>query len=62
VEHDCALILKFELQPVLTGKLIQLRPLKPEDFEALFRAASDPLIWEQHPESDRSGVEPIIGN
>jgi N-acetyltransferase len=44
VEHDCALILKFELQPVLTGKLIQLRPLKPEDFEALFRAASDPLI------------------
>ena len=45
--------LEFELQPVLTGKLIQLRPLKPEDFEALFRAASDPLIWEQHPESDR---------
>jgi RimJ/RimL family protein N-acetyltransferase len=24
-----------------------------EDLEALYAAASDPLIWEQHPESDR---------
>jgi hypothetical protein len=23
-----------------------------EDFEALFQAASDPLMWEQHPERD----------
>ncbi|HEX4638723.1 MAG TPA: GNAT family N-acetyltransferase [Chthoniobacterales bacterium] len=45
--------MEFELQPVLTGKLIELRPLKPVDFDELFRAASDPLIWEQHPESDR---------
>jgi len=43
----------FELQPTLTGKLIELRPLKPEHFDALFAAASDPLIWEQHPEPDR---------
>ena len=43
----------FELQPTLTGRLIELRPLVPDDFEALFQAASDPLIWEQHPESDR---------
>jgi N-acetyltransferase len=43
----------FELQPTLTGDLIELRPLQPEDFDALFSAASDPLIWEQHPESDR---------
>ena len=43
----------FQLQPTLTGRLLELRPLVPEDFEALFRAASDPLIWEQHPESDR---------
>jgi RimJ/RimL family protein N-acetyltransferase len=27
--------------------------LRPDDFDALFAAASDPLIWEQHPESDR---------
>ena len=43
----------FDLQPRLTGDLIELRPLGPDDFDALFSAASDPLIWEQHPESDR---------
>ena len=45
--------MRFDLQPTLTGKLIQLRPLTPADFDALFQAASDPLIWEQHPENDR---------
>src|SRR5437667_8502187 len=43
----------FDLQPSLTGTLIQLRPLELEDFPALFGAASDPLVWEQHPEPDR---------
>jgi len=43
----------IDLQPILTGDLIELRPLQPNDFDALFSAASDPLIWEQHPESDR---------
>jgi N-acetyltransferase len=43
----------FNLQPTLTGKLIELRPLRRDDFDALFSAASDPLIWEQHPERDR---------
>jgi N-acetyltransferase len=43
----------FELQPVLKGKLLELRPLRAEDFQALFAVAADPLIWEQHPESDR---------
>src|SRR5881296_3275628 len=43
----------FDLQPSLTGSLVQLRPLELEDFPALFVAASDPLIWEQHPEPDR---------
>jgi RimJ/RimL family protein N-acetyltransferase len=37
----------------LQGSLVTLRPLKDEDFEALYAAASDPLIWEQHPNSDR---------
>ncbi len=45
--------MSFDLQPTLTGKLITLRPLRPEDYDALFAAASDPLIWEQHPEPDR---------
>lgn len=47
----------FELRPTLTGELVELRPLSPEDFDALFRAASDPLIWEQHPESTRHQPE-----
>ncbi len=43
----------FDLQPTLRGDLLELRPLQPEDWEALFAAASDPLIWEQHPERER---------
>jgi RimJ/RimL family protein N-acetyltransferase len=43
----------FELQPILKGELIELRPLMPEDWNDLFAVAADPLIWEQHPESDR---------
>lgn len=43
----------FELQPTLRGKLVSLRPLTPDDWEELFAVASDPLIWEQHPASDR---------
>jgi len=43
----------FDLQPYLKGELIELRPLMPEDWDDLFAVASDPLIWEQHPESDR---------
>jgi RimJ/RimL family protein N-acetyltransferase len=37
----------------LTGRLIELRPLQTADIDALFAAASDPLIWEQHPENTR---------
>ena len=43
----------FDLQPNLKGELIELRALRPEDWDDLFAVASDPLIWEQHPESDR---------
>lgn len=43
----------FELQPHLLGELVELRPLRAEDFDPLFAVASDPLIWEQHPASDR---------
>ena len=45
--------MEFDLQPTLKGKLIEIRPLTLNDFDALFEAASDPIIWEQHPESDR---------
>ncbi len=45
--------MSFELQPTLQGELLTLRPLRPDDGEALYAVASDPLIWEQHPASDR---------
>jgi RimJ/RimL family protein N-acetyltransferase len=47
----------FDLQPHLKGELIELRPVAPDDWDDLFAVASDPLIWEQHPESDRHKEE-----
>src|SRR3954454_19109446 len=49
----------FDLQPTLKGQLVELRPLRAEDFLALYAAAADPLIWEQHPSSDRY-QEPVF--
>jgi N-acetyltransferase len=43
----------FELQPTLKSKILELRPLRKDDFEVLYAVASDPLLWEQHPNSDR---------
>ena len=43
----------FELQPYLSGDLVEVRPLSAEDWADLFAVASDPLIWEQHPAHDR---------
>src|SRR5690349_25103723 len=45
--------MQFELQPHLKGELLELRPLRPDDWDALYAVASDPLIWAQHPASDR---------
>ena len=41
------------LQPTLENDLVLLRPLGVEDFEALYKAASDPKIWELHQNPDR---------
>lgn len=43
----------FDLQPTLGGSLLELRPLRGEDWRELFAVASDPLLWEQHPEPNR---------
>ena len=43
----------FSLQPTLQNGLIIARPLLAEDFDRLYAAASDPLIWEQHPNQNR---------
>lgn len=37
----------------LEDDLIYLRPIKEDDFDKLYLAASDPEIWEQHPEKER---------
>jgi len=50
-------VVGFDYQPVLRGPLLELRPLRAEDFDALYRAASDPLIWEQHPQRNRHEPE-----
>jgi N-acetyltransferase len=41
------------LQPTLQAALIELRPLRSDDYLDLLKAASDPLIWELHPQPDR---------
>ncbi|WP_299556272.1 GNAT family N-acetyltransferase [Seonamhaeicola sp.] len=43
----------MNLQPTLENELIMLRPLTEADYDALYEVAKDPLIWEQHPISDR---------
>lgn len=49
----------LDRQPVLEGRHLLLRPLRPGDWDALFAVASDPLIWAQHPAHDR-WQEPVF--
>jgi RimJ/RimL family protein N-acetyltransferase len=49
----------LELQPRLGGELLELRPLRADDWDALFAVASDPLIWAGHPAYDRY-TEPVF--
>ncbi|MBI6908181.1 GNAT family N-acetyltransferase [Pseudomonas palleroniana] len=37
----------------IVGDSLELRPLAPGDFDALYNVASDPLIWAQHPSPTR---------
>lgn len=43
----------LDRQPTLEGERLILRPLRAEDWDALYAVACDPLIWEQHPAHDR---------
>lgn len=45
--------MNFSVQPVLENQQYQLVPLQQGDFEALYEVASDPEVWEQHPNRDR---------
>lgn len=46
-------------QPVLEGERLLLRPLVPDDWDALFAVASDPEVWAVHPQHDR-WQEPVF--
>jgi RimJ/RimL family protein N-acetyltransferase len=35
------------------GELLEMRPMRPEDWDELYAVASDPLIWEVHFARDR---------
>lgn len=43
----------LNLQPTLQNDLVRIEPLQTGDFERLYQVASDPLIWEQHPNKNR---------
>jgi len=43
----------MNIQPTLENDFVKLVPLEENDFEQLFSVASDPKIWEQHPNKDR---------
>ncbi|MFM7395615.1 MAG: GNAT family N-acetyltransferase [Gammaproteobacteria bacterium] len=47
----------FDMQPILVGNLLQVRPLQQSDFDALYAIAADPQVWEQHPAKDRWKLE-----
>lgn len=50
--------MKFDLQPTqLQNERIRLIPLQETDFEDLYAVASDPLVWEQHPNPNRYKLE-----
>src|SRR6187401_3574015 len=45
--------MSFDIQPILENEKVALYPLQNDDFEALYEVASDPKIWEQHPNKNR---------
>ena len=43
----------MNVQATLENENVKLVPLNPNDLEELFSVASDPKIWEQHPNKNR---------
>lgn len=43
----------FDIQPVLENDRVILIPLSEKDFEDVYRVASDPDVWRNHPNKDR---------
>ena len=49
----------MDRQPVLEGERLILRPLRADDWDALFAVASDRELWALHPSHDR-WQEPVF--
>lgn len=49
----------MDRQPVLEGEWLRLRPLKSDDWDALFAVAADRELWAGHPAHDR-WQEPVF--
>lgn len=45
--------MNFSIQQILENDKYQLIPLQKGDFESLYKVASDPEVWKQHPNKDR---------
>lgn len=46
--------MNLDIQPLhLKNEIVQLVPLQESDFERLFEVASNPKVWEQHPNPNR---------
>lgn len=45
--------MEMNLQQPLETELAQLIPLQQGDFELLYHVASNPKVWQQHPNKDR---------
>ncbi|OWK73158.1 GNAT family N-acetyltransferase [Flavobacteriaceae bacterium JJC] len=43
----------FSVQTILANENFKLIPLQENDFERLYDVASDPKVWEQHPNKER---------
>ena len=49
--------MNINIQPTLENENVILHPLQDKDFADLYAVASDPKIWEQHPNKDRCKTE-----
>jgi RimJ/RimL family protein N-acetyltransferase len=49
----------MDRQPVLSGERLVLRPLRDDDWGALYAVASGPQLWARHPMHDR-WQEPVF--
>lgn len=50
---------KFDLQPVLEGPRVIVRPIQKDDWEGMYAAAANPKVWALHPVTNRY-TEPVF--